>query len=140
MGVSEFNQYDLSDREIKTHNPHFVPGNRVQCIQVNLVHCTRTTPGQCGYNVVAQPVKQVVRLHCTCSAPMQGGTATTLYSHCDYNVSRGLDALYPGNLDTLYPVTGYKMGVVRFDLPDCVVLLEYSNMVICETIIGPYYV
>ena len=28
--------------------------------------------------------------------------------------------MYQVNLDTLYPVTGYKMGVVRFDLPDWV--------------------
>ena len=28
--------------------------------------------------------------------------------------------MYMVNLDTLYPVTGYKMGVVRFDFPDCI--------------------
>ena len=80
--------------------------------------------------------------HCDYIVPaLPGGTATTMYPGClDTLYTVNLDTLYTVNLDTLYPVTGYKMGVVRFDLPDCVVLLEYSNMVICEIIIGPYYV
>ena len=65
---------------------------------------------QPGYIVVALPLGSVG----TMQGALPGGTATTMYPGC-------LDTLYTVNLDTLCPVTGYK---IRFDFPDCFV--EFS--------------
>ena len=75
----------------------------MSCIGALQVHCIPTAQGHCVYNVPALP-------------PV-GGIAGTLYPYC-----------LGGTADTMYQlarynVPGYQVqnGVVRFDLPDCLV-------------------